>query len=46
MDRFHLKAREYLRKIYGKRFQAFPMDQVEMTEVFFWLNDTHGVKLH
>ncbi len=46
MESFRLKAREYLRKIYGRRYMAFPMDQVEMTEQFFWLNEKHGVKLH
>jgi hypothetical protein len=40
------RAREHLRKIYGRRFMAFRMDEVEMVSIFLWLNDKHGVKLH
>lgn len=38
------KVRAYLRKIYGRRYMAFPADQVEMVEHFIWLNDKHGLR--
>lgn len=40
------KIRQYFRKLYGKRFQAYPADQVEMVEYFFWINEKHGVRLN
>lgn len=46
MYKSYLKAREYLRKVYGKRYMAFPMDQLEMVDYFFWINDKYGVRIH
>lgn len=43
---FKIKAREYLRKMYGRKYMAFPADELEMVEYFYWLNEKVGVRLH
>jgi len=34
----YMKAREILRKKYGRKFMAFPMDEVEVLDYYLWLN--------
>lgn len=46
MRKSYLKARKYLRKVYGKRYQAFPIDELEMVDYFYWINDKCGVRIH
>jgi hypothetical protein len=46
MNTFREKALNYLRKRYGKRYMAFPADELEVAEYFFWLNHRVGARVH
>lgn len=38
MIKKYLAAREYLRRQYGRKYQAFPIDECELVDYFLWAN--------